>query len=175
MKTILVPKNSRVFPTKKIRHDALIRNEKYTKDLFEKYNDWFYFVHIDPIQRFIHAFGMVVGLFFFIMIFLEWSAFSILYYFLGVFFFYVLGIISHKIFDHGTGESERKYLLHTTYIVISINLQTLFFQYNKSLKKFVKKYPFVIEAYDLIEIPSQQLTSYLIGGAKRQKKLRVKE
>ena len=159
---ILVPKNSRFYPSKEQRELAAKRVNSFTPEKFDAYNDWFYFIHIDPVQRLIHAFGMYVGLYLFVMIFIEWSTLSWLYYILGVFFFYVLGIISHQIYDKGQAKSEPKYFLPTFMVVIKFNLQTTFGFYDKGLRDFVKKYPFVKEAYELEEIPRSQLLSHLL-------------
>ncbi len=163
-KTKLIPLEARFFPSKEQRLNSKRRNQEYTKDDFETYNDWFYFIHIDPAQRFVHAFGMYVGTFFFAMIFIEWSILSILYYLLGVFFFYVLGIISHFIYDSASAKSEPKYFLHTLIPVIKFNLLTTFGGYDKSLRAFTKKYPFVIKAYDLVEVPTNKVISHLYGS-----------
>lgn len=158
---ILVPKNSRFFPSKEQRNLSSQRIKEYPPEKFETYNDWFFFIHIDPVQRFIHAFGMYVGSFFFIMIFIEWSKLSFLYYLLGVFFFYGLGVISHAIFDKGTAKSEPKYFITTLKDVIYFNLATTFGFYDKALRRFIKKYPFVIDAYQLEEINRAHLIKFL--------------
>jgi hypothetical protein len=152
-------------PTRQTRAISFERNQKYTIKDFDSMTDWFFYTHIDPVQRFIHAFGMYMGLFFFAMMFIEWSLFSIVYYLLGAFFYYALGIVSHMTYDKGSGTSERKYLHVTFWPVIQINLATSLFYYDKVLRKFVGKYPFVIEAYDLIEVPRSKLFSHLWGNA----------
>ena len=131
--------------------------------MFKTYNDWFYFIHIDPAQRIVHAFGMFAGSYFFIMLFLEWSFKSIVYYLLGVFFFYVLGIISHLIYDKGTAKSDPKYFIPTFIPVIKFNILTSLGIYDNSLRRFCDKYPFTVKAYDLVEINGFSLIPFLLG------------
>ena len=158
---ILIPKNSRFFPTDEQRQQSAARVLDYPPEKFESYNDWFFYIHIDPVQRMIHAFGMYVGLFFFVMIFIEWSYLSIFYYLLGVFFFYGLGVISHLIYDLGKAKSAPRYFLSTLVVVIQFNLATTFGYYDKRLRKFIKKYPFVINAYELQEIKRSHFFKFL--------------
>jgi hypothetical protein len=106
---------------------------------------------------------MYVGAFFFTMLFVEWSLKSIGYYLLGVFFFYVLGIISHLIYDKGTARSEPKYFIKTLPAVISINFLTSIGLYDSSLRKFCEKYPFTHEAFELIELKPKDLLPHLLG------------
>ncbi len=163
MKTLLVPKNTRFFPNHGQRLLSANRNTKYTLEMFDTYNDWFYFIHIDPAQRYLHAFGMFVGTYFFILMAFYWGAISIIYYLLGVFFFYVLGILSHLLYDMGTARSSPKYFMQTFIPVVRINLLTTIGRYDQSLREFVKKYPFTIEAYDLEEVSKRNLIRLLIG------------
>lgn len=166
--TILIPRHSRFFPNASQRQLSAQRNVQYQKGLFKSYNDWFYFIHIDPAQRYLHSFGMFVGIFFFAMIFIEWSKLSFIFYILGVFFFYVLGIISHLIYDKGTARSEPKFFISTLLPVISINITTLLGSYDHNLREFIKRYPFVLEAYDLIEIDKRDVLSHMFGSTKKR-------
>ena len=159
---ILVPKNSRFFPTTEQRKQSAARVQNYPPEKFETYNDWFFYIHIDPVQRMIHTFGMYVGLFFFTMIFIDWSYQSIYYYLLGVFFLYGLGVISHLIYDQGQAKSAPRYFLSTLIVVIEFNLATTFGYYDKKLRKFIEKYPFVKEAYELEEIKRRDFFKFLI-------------
>lgn len=143
------PKNSKWVMDGKTRQSNQARVAKYGPEEFKTYQDYFFFVHIDPIQRFWHASGMIVGLYFFTMLFYVWSSWSFLYYLLGVFFFYGVGVISHAYYDGHSGRSEIKHFLTTTPVVIKINLLTLCGLYQKSLEKFIQKYPFTVEAYDM--------------------------
>lgn len=143
------PKNSKWIMDPSTREKNLARVEKYGPENFDSYGDYFFFVHIDPIQRFWHSMGMVVGTFFFFMLFYVWSSWSFLYYVLGVFFFYGIGVISHAYYDGHSGRSEVKYFHVTTPVVIKINLLTLTGTYQKYLQKFIKKYPFTLEAFDM--------------------------
>jgi hypothetical protein len=102
------------------------------------------------------------------MLFLEWSLMSVAYYLLGVFFFYVLGIISHLIYDKGTAKSDPKYFIPTLIPVIKLNLFTVIGMYDGSLRDFCKKYPFTIKAYELVEIKSFSLIPFLSGKVRNK-------
>ncbi len=156
MKTILWPKYSTFIPTRQSRSFHIRRNSIYTPDKFETYNDWFYFIHLDPHARMIHAFGMVVGTFLycisfykFIIFGLTWNlVFTIL---MAAFFFFFLPLISHYIYDGGGAKSTPDKFLPTFLPVIHINLMTITGKFDPWLRDFVKKYPFTIEAWGLEE------------------------
>lgn len=160
--TLLIPKHTRVFPTEKSRTHAANINYQFGPSDFDSYNDWFYFIHIDPIQRIIHAIGMVIGSIMYLIMLYEWSLWSIIYYFIGTFFFYILGVISHIIYDKGTARSEGKYIITTFWPVIRINLLTITKKYDHDLREFVKKYPFVKDAHELIELDRDKVFTYLL-------------
>ena len=162
MKTVLIPKGSRLVPTKKLRSKARNRIQKYPESLFECYADWFFFVHIDPVQRYIHAIGMIIGIIFYIIVIIEWSIYSIIYYLIGAFFFYGLGVVSHILYDSSLGRSRVRNYHQTLFPVIKFNLRTLFGNYDQKLREFIHKYPFTLEAFDLIEIEKKDIWSYLI-------------
>lgn len=143
------PRNSKWIMDGVTRKRNLSRVEKYGPEQFDTYGDYFFFVHIDPIQRFWHAIGMIIGTYFFFMLFYSWNIWSILYYFLGVFFFYGFGVISHAYYDGHSGRSEIKYFHVTTPVVIKINLLTLTGLYQKYLNKFIEKYPFTVDAFEM--------------------------
>jgi hypothetical protein len=143
------PKNTRWIMDPTTRALNLKRVSSFGPDKFDSYQDYFFFVHIDPIQRFWHSMGMIVGLFFFYMLFYSWDLWSILYYFLGVFFFYGVGVLSHAYYDGHSGKSEIRYFHVTTPTVIKINLLTLTGLYQNYLKKFIQKYPFTVDAFDM--------------------------
>jgi hypothetical protein len=156
MKSELIPKSTRFFPNKSTRLFHVERNAQFGPEKFQTYNDWFYFIHVDPVIRWWHAIGMVIGMIFYIFagidiwIFgLSWSVvFKIL---TGVFFFYFLPLLSHFIYDGGGAKlSPNKF--HSTLIpVIHINLMTLTWQYDSWLRKFIEKYPFTTTAWNLEE------------------------
>jgi len=160
---VLVPRHSRLFPSQEFREECRQRIAAHPPNRFETYNDWFYFIHIDPVQRWIHAFGMFVGTFFFGAMLWAWSWWSLPFYGLGVFFFYGFGVISHKIYDRGEAKSDPKYFLTTLWPVIAINLTTVLFLYDRQLRTFVLKYPFVREAFDLVEIERSSVPSHVLG------------
>jgi len=167
IENILIPRISTFFPSSHTRTlaQSTVRNNPPEK--FQSYQDWFFFIHIDPAQRYVHSIGMVIGTIFFMMLFIEWSYWSFLYYILGVFFFYVVGIISHLIYDKGEAKSHPRYFAVTFLTTIQFNLLTLFGMYDKKLREFLKKYPFVAEEYDLIEIKKSQLIFHLLTPGSR--------
>lgn len=165
---VLLPRKSRFLPSKDLRQEGIKRNSALKLEDFECLEDWFFFTHIDPTQRLIHAVGMILGLIFFSVALYnlwhqEWIGVGVSY-FIGVFFYYVSGIISHQFYDAGTGRSHPKYLLPTFIPVIKINLATTFGYYDQVLREFIRKYPFVIEAYDLVEVPIEEYSNFLRGS-----------
>ncbi len=166
-RTILYPSQSRFLPSQEIRDQALMRNSKYKLRDFETLEDWFFYTHVDPVQRMIHAIGMFIGLSFFglcsYFLFSENWPLTALFYLLGVFFYYVSGIISHQFYDAGTGRSRPKDLITTFIPVIKINLATTFGSYDDKLRAFIAKYPFVTEAYQLIEVRHTRRYEFLRG------------
>ena len=168
---LLYPRLSRFKPSEDIRAQGLTRNQAYKLEDFENLEDWFFYTHIDPAQRIIHAIGMILGIIFFIQCVFalfnqQWLG-LFAFYLIGVFFYYVSGIISHQFYDAGTGRSHPKYLLPTFLPVIKINTATLNGSYDRRLREFVAKYPFVHEAYDLIEVPYSQRFHFLTSGSIR--------
>lgn len=165
--SLLLPRASRFIPNASHRQEGVKRNSYYRREHFNSLEDWFFYTHIDPVQRLIHAIGMVLGLLFFCLCFYSVISspgiLTFLYYILGAFFYYVSGIISHQFYDNGTGRSHPKYLLATFIPVIKINLATSFGYYDRELREFIKKYPFVKEAYDLVEIPKDKVSLFLRG------------
>ncbi len=159
----LVPRHSRLFPSPEFREEARLRIANIPKERFETYVDWFYYIHIDPVQRWVHAFGMFVGAGFFGAMVAAWGWWSIPFYLIGVFFFYGFGVISHQIYDRGEAKSEPKYFLLTLWLVISINLTTVLMTYDAGLRRFVAKYPFAAEAFDLIEMERSEVLSHVLG------------
>ncbi len=154
----LKPRYSRPVPTKASRAFHKERNRRYTPEQFNTYNDWFYFIHIDPYTRALHALGMVIGvssyalsLYLFVSTGLQLEAFVAL--FSGAFFFYVFPLLSHYLYDGGGAKSTPDKFLPTLLPVIHINLMTLTGRFDPWLREFVKKYPFTREAWALEEVP----------------------
>ncbi len=152
----LIPNFSHILPSAKVKLIHEERNAAYTADKFQNYNDWFYFIHIDPVLRWWHSFGCIIGSFFFVRLGfslyyggLSWEAGR--YYLLGVFFFYVLPLISHLVYDGGSAKSTPDKFHSTLLPVIHINYLTVTGQYDKWLRKFKDKYPFTDEAWKLEE------------------------
>jgi len=153
---MLVPKSARLIPTAETRAFHRKRNATYTVDKFESYNDWFYFLHIDPYIRWIHAIGMMIGFFFYLVAaytiwILGFNSGAVIQILFGAFFFYFLPLISHYYYDGGGAKSTPDRFHSTLIPVIHINLMTLTGSYDKWLRKFIEKYPFTSDAWDLEE------------------------
>lgn len=156
MKKVFVSKQSRLVPSKASRSFHVDRNSNYTPEKFQTYNDWFYFIHIDPYIRWVHAFGMIVGVFLYVISFYEFLIFGlglapVIKFLLGMFFFYFLPLISHHIYDGGSIKTPAGKLIPTLIPVIHINFLTITGRYDNWLRNFIKKYPFTIEAWQLEE------------------------
>jgi len=147
----LVPATTRWIPNRWSRQLSRERVRDYDSSQFETYADYFFFLHIDPVQRFWHSYGMFAGIGFFTGLFLNWNVWplNLIFYLLGVLHFYGFGLISHLVYDGGSAKTEGRHFWDTMPTVIYFNTLTATFQYQKALKKFIRKYPFVIEAYGL--------------------------
>ncbi len=156
MKSKLVPEYSQLVPSKDLHQMHLERQQLYPPEKFETYNDWFYFIHVDPIIRWWHAIGMMIGLLFYIIAAYETWIFGLglkvmLEVLIGVFFFFFLPLISHYVYDGG-GTKSTPDKFHSTFIpVVHINLLTLTGRYDRWLRKFIQKYPFTVKAWKLHE------------------------
>lgn len=156
MTMFLVPKSARLIPTAQSRKFHQERNDKFTPDKFKQYNDWFYFIHVDPFLRWVHAVGMTIGLILYFFSAYEFWIFGmtlgvVTKFLIGAFFFYFLPLISHYIYEGGGDKPTPDKFLTTLIPVIHINLLTLTGQYDKWLRVFIVKYPFTIEAWQLEE------------------------
>jgi len=144
------PRYSKWIINSEIRQQNRERVLKYDASQFDNFEDWFFFSHIDPVQRFWHAFGFVVGCIFYITLLFHPSW---LLFLSATFFFYGAGLISHIYYDGGAGKSEPGAYNKSTPMVLKINAWTLSGTYQKRLREFVQKYPQTQEAYDLEEDP----------------------
>jgi hypothetical protein len=156
VRKILVSKFSKPLPTIETKEFHMGRNRRYCPSDFESYNDWFYFIHIDPYVRLVHAVGMFLGLFFFIISgYKLWifgiSVSSLVFFLIGTFFFYFLPLLSHSFYDGGSAIASPDKFHSTIINVIHINLMTVTGTYDLWLRKFIKKYPFTREAWALEE------------------------
>lgn len=162
MQSYLRSKFSRLIPNSESRAFHRARNAQYTPEKFNSYNDWFYFIHVDHYLRWIHAVSMVIGFFlYFISAYKLWifglKADTVITFFVGVFFFYFLPLISHFIYDGGTAKSTPDKFHSTLIPVIHINLMTLTGTYDSWLRKFMVKYPFTQDAWQLEEVHVRKL------------------
>lgn len=165
---MLIPRTCRLIPTARTRqtnYEIVTRNPP---ERFDGYVDWFYFIHVDPVQRVIHLVGMLVGVGVFARSFLalvaaRWLAAAGLYL-VGVFFFYGFGVISHAIYDRGAAESDPAYWHLTLPAVVYINLCTLIGRYDWILDDLMARYPFTRAEWDLVEVTPAQLAVHLLRG-----------
>jgi hypothetical protein len=148
----LFPRNSCWIPTRESRAICRQRVTAAQPSQFKSYQDYFFFLHIDPVLRFWHTIGMFAGVAFFVLLVLNWTNWywNVGFYLLGVLFFYGFGILSHYAYDGGAAKTVRKHFLDSTPTVIYINLLTVSFLYQKRLCEFVREYPFTVTAYDLV-------------------------
>jgi len=160
---VLVPRDARWLPSARARAHSARRVRVFAVDRFESDADWFDFIHIDPAQRAIHAFGYVASAPFWVMIFVEWSWLSVVYGALAVFFFHGMGVISHAFYDGSAARSDPRKWHITLLSVMRLNRLTLTGRYDAWLRGFVRKYPFVAEAHDLVEIERGQVQAHMWG------------
>lgn len=162
MRSYLISKHSKLIPTSESREFHRKRNAEFSPDKFQSYTDWFYFIHIDHYMRWFHAISMVIGCSLYIIsAYKLWifglKADTVITFFTGMFFFYFLPLISHFIYDAGSAKAGPDKFLPTFIPVIHINFMTLTWTYDSWLRKFIEKYPFVIEAWQLEERTSNRL------------------
>lgn len=148
----LIPSNTRWIPNKASRQASQDRLDRYGADLFESYNEYFFFMHVDPVLRFWHTIGMFAGTLFFVMLAIKWNVWplNLTYYLLGVLFFYGFGILSHYAYDGGDAKTGVSRFVSTFPTVVRFNLLTATGLYQRELRKFVAKYPVTVEAYGLL-------------------------
>lgn len=150
-----IPQSSRFIPIRAERQRLFEAIRNRNKEDFHSYWDWFFYIHICPISRFIHWVGMLLGLYFYTQFFFEigkvswWISLSDLI--IGIICFYYFGVISHLIYDNIAGKVVPKYWYITFWAVIYINLITMFGLYGRELKKQIKKYPFINDDWQLVD------------------------
>lgn len=155
---VIRPRRSKWIPTHADRKFAQDRVARWGPEHFETYAEYFFSIHLDPYLRFWHSIGMIVGLIMFSWLISNWIFFhagwkeDLVLYLLGVLHFYGFGIISHYIYDGGAAKTELGHFWDTTWEVVRFNTLTMTGKYQAELERFLKKYPFLIEAYDLIQI-----------------------
>ncbi|PIK13661.1 hypothetical protein [Halobacteriovorax sp. JY17] len=155
-KLYLIPRFSRIIPTKETRELANKATLGRGVESFENYADWFFYGHLDPIQRYIHLFGMLSGTILYLysittLMNQDWIL-LITQIVIATFLFYGTGVLSHFIYDKGASKSDPNYWNVTFKAVIYINLLTLVGKYDEVLRGYVEKYPFTKIDYDLIEV-----------------------
>ncbi len=161
-RNLLVPRHATFRIIKPKNTVAIKFNASYPEEAFDSVHDWFFFFHINPVVRFVHTFGMLVGLICFVIAAISWNWFTFVWLLIGSFFFYYLGGISHMIYDPDKAKVRPIHLMTGFLPVVRINMLTLMGRYDKALRQFQMKYPFTTEAHDLIEIDSRDLLTYLL-------------
>ena len=153
----LIPRNANLTPTTDQRRNNQKRIEGLSSQNFKKYSDYFFFIHIDPYLRFWHWTGMLIGLYFFTLLFIglpsSWSL-ALAKLSLGIFFFYGLALVAHYLYDGGAAKTEPGHFIDSTPTIIYINLLSGIGLYQKRLQRFIAEYPFTVKAFDLIERPT---------------------
>jgi len=161
----LIPKKARFLPSKsdRLQAEEIVKNN--TVDKFENIQDWFFFMHINPVQRYVHSFGMLAGLPFYLMTVLailnKDFISSLIYLIIATFFFHFVGVLAHIIYDNGQGQTVPKNFIAVFLTIIKINFKTITGTYDKELRRFVHKYPFTMLEHELIEIPRNRIIDHL--------------
>lgn len=155
-KQYLVPSFTRLIPTRKTRELANKATLSRGPQDFENYGDWFFYGHIDPVQRYIHLFGMLSGTVLYLysiftLVNQQWIALGI-QIIVATFLFYGTGVLSHIIYDKGASKSDPNFWSVTFKVVVYINLITLVGRFDEVFREYVDKYPFTREDYDLVEV-----------------------
>ena len=148
----LVPQNTRWLPTRKSRQESRERLGCYSSAHFKSYADYFFFLHFDPVLRFWHAIGMWVGIVLFMitpMVSHSWIQAGVMT-FLGFFYFYGFGLLSHMVYDGGAAKTEAGHFLDSMPTVMYINWLSTSGRYQKRLQAFITEYPFTVEVYRLV-------------------------
>lgn len=164
---MLVPRRARLVPTKATREHAFQVIRRHPPEDFERYADWFYFLHVDPVQRWIHLVGMILGTYLFYLAYLSclggaW-AWGLLLGVVGTGPFYGFGVLSHLVYDRGAAKSDPAYWHVTFFTVVYINLATASLQYSRTLRRFVERYPWVAREWDLVERTPGEFLRQLFG------------
>lgn len=164
---VLIPRTTRLVPTRATRDRCYRRIVDHPPERFDSYHDWFYFLHVDPVQRWIHLVGMLLGTWVFYRAALAALggsyAWAVALWVIGCGPFYGFGVLSHWIYDRGAAESDPAYWHITLFSVIYINLATMTGQYGRTLRAFVGRYPWVAEVWELRETTAAELLAQLIG------------
>lgn len=155
MKTTLRPRATSLWPSSEERSRSAARVHTFGPERFERYEDYFFFLHIDPRNRAIHVIGMLIGMAWFAwsaMLLYRLSPWCLATFVIGHLFFTGFGVLGHVIYD-GTSEARTsaRYALKAFPWILAINFRTLSLTYQPLLARFVERYPFAVEAFDLVE------------------------
>ena len=164
---MLVPRATRLVPTRASRDRAFRVIQRNPPERFERYADWFYFLHLDPVLRWIHLVGMVLGTYLFYRGYAACAAGAwisgCLTAMVGVIPFYYFGVLSHWIYDKAAAASDPAYWHVTFFTVVYINVATASGMYGTTLRRFVDRYPWVAREWDLVERTPGEFLQQLLG------------
>ena len=143
------------WPTSAQRAVARDRVLETPPEAFESFQDYFFFIHIHPLNRAVHVMGMLMGIPIFIASgawLLAGSWWCVPVFLVGHVFFTGFGIAGHVLYD-GTAmaRTSRANFFKAFPWVVRINLETLTGRYPVRLAAFVERYPWVKDRWDLIE------------------------
>lgn len=112
---------------------------------FKNYEDYFYYLHLNPNVRYAHLVGTIIGLLIlpFALYTLKWWMFLVYF-----FFFYGFGFLGHWVFDGVVSRTAGEAPWLSFIYASKINLYSLRPKLIRNLDvKFYEKYPFVREVY----------------------------
>jgi len=141
-------------PSRTRRLKAAARNLAYPREHFKSDADFFFFTHLDPVQRFWHVLGFLLSFLFFptsIAAFIHHSVTrGIALWATGVFCFYGFGFISHRLYDGGTGATRPRLFLTSIPWALRLNWLTLrTSHFRRQLVEFAARYPFTVSAWEM--------------------------
>lgn len=150
-----VPRDAAWWPSADVRARARTRVLEHPPERFACFEDYFFFIHIHPMNRWVHVIGMWIGLAIFgvaawLLAVASW--WSVPVFFAGHLFFTGLGILGHIVYD-GTPEArtDRAYFFKAFPWIIALNLDTMLGRYPRRLATFVERYPWVRDVWDLVD------------------------
>jgi hypothetical protein len=151
----LRPRDAAWWPSPEVRAKARARIIEHPPEAFAVFEDYFFFIHIHPMNRWVHVLGMWIGLGVFagsLAWLLAGSWLCVPTFLVGHLFFTGFGVLGHVLYD-GTPEArtDRAYFFKAFPWILRINFETMTGRYPPRLAAFVERYPWVIEAWDLVD------------------------
>jgi hypothetical protein len=150
------PRDAAWWPSADARARARQRFADVTPERFEAFEDYFFFLHIHPMNRWVHTVGMLIGTAIFgwsLVLLIAGSWWCVAAFVLGHVFFTGFGIFGHWLYDGAAYvRTEAVSFLRAFPWVIRINVDTLTGRFTHRLAPFVERYPFVRDAWDLVDV-----------------------